>query len=162
MFLYFFGNICSMSISDVSKMYSYSSLKIQVALPICFLVILILTTYLTIYFFISPLCMSPQRCFRDLHLSGKNNSLRVCIGCSVKHQIGNLCPMSISDVSKMYSYSSLKRQVALPICFLVILILTAYLTICFLISPLCMSTKRCFRNLHLSGINNALRVMYRV
>ena len=42
-----------------------------------FLVILILTTYLNICFFIYPLCMSPLSCFRDLHLSGRNNSLRV-------------------------------------------------------------------------------------
>ena len=76
-FLYFFGNPCLMSISDVSKMYSNSSLKRQFSLPICFLVILILTIYITIYLFIYPLCMRPQRCFRYLYLSGIKNALRV-------------------------------------------------------------------------------------
>ena len=87
-----------------------------------------------------------------------------CCSCFSKFPVifGNPCPMSIYDVSKMYSYLSLKRQVDLPILFLVILILTTYRTIYFFIYPLCMRTKRCFRYLHLSVRNNTLRVMYRV
>ena len=42
-----------------------------------FMVILILTTYIFLYLFISPLWMILQRCFRDLHLSGRKNVLRV-------------------------------------------------------------------------------------
>ena len=48
----------------------------EISLAILFLSILILITYLTLYLFIFPLCMSHQRCFRELYLSGKTECIQ--------------------------------------------------------------------------------------
>ena len=72
---------------------------------IFFLFILILTTYLTLYLFISPLCMIPQRCLIYLILSVRKNVLRVLyrVKCETPNSSTRLVYVDFTIIRLLYT-----------------------------------------------------------
>ena len=79
MFAYF-GSLCVPSISAFSKLYAYLSLRRRVALPILFLIVVTLITYINILLLTFLTAMGSHMCFIGVHFSGGKSITRVlCI-----------------------------------------------------------------------------------
>ena len=78
-----FGSPCALYISDIAKMYDYSSLRRWFALPILFLIVVRLITSLNIRFVLFPTAMRFHKWFREVHFNvGKIKS-------RVFHRVGS-------------------------------------------------------------------------